>query len=549
MKQGKNKKIIIIAMIAIVVLCIAIGIVIAVMGSNSNKDLFFKYIGKAFSTSEGFSDAKLEQYNEKKNNTVYENYGEFSATVDSENIDQDTLDIVNNMNISFIGNVDKTNDAMEELIKLNYTDDVNFSINFKKVEDSYGIRLNDVAKQFLVVETDELGDLLENLGITDTTISSIDFSAINTDNIKFSESDKSTLKDVYLKQIQDSLSDDNFSKVSSTEMEGYELKISNQKLKEILISLLETLKTDDQMLTKLSSIIGQEVDESTIDTLIENLNSQETEDGEITITIYQNDGVVKKMSLQIDDQVKIEISKNSTDDTAEYNVDITASNMLINLVASYNGLQLMTDVNENYSLNMSVGDTASTGYTYNIENEIKFIDSVEITDFSDSDSLILNDLSDEKLSKVFEQISNKIDEVNTEQMQEIGIEGDNPLLYIIPGFSQITSLVDSSNQVETTAKDSLDNSIGTISETAILTFNSNFTSYESDQLKGSNVKMLIQTVIASNMANEDHQIDVTGDIEVINEQVPDNIETSKTYSVQCNYDDDGYINNIEIKEN
>lgn len=34
---------------------------------------------------------RLEQYNEKQKNTVYENYGKITANISSENIDEKTL--------------------------------------------------------------------------------------------------------------------------------------------------------------------------------------------------------------------------------------------------------------------------------------------------------------------------------------------------------------------------------------------------------------------------------------------------------------------------
>ena len=406
MKQGNKRKILIIAIVVVILIAVAIGVVLALTKTDfmkSNKDLFFKYASQMFDNENGFGDNRLEQYNEKQKNTVYENYGKITANISSENIDEKTLKKINDLNISFVGNIDNASNSAEELIKINYSDNVNFAFNVKKVDDSYGIKLNKVAKQYLVVEKDGISDLLSMLGIKIST-NNIDLDALNFENIAFNEEEISKIKELYLNNIKNIIDDGNFSKVSTSNAEGYMVELSNSQLKDILVNILETLKTDDVMKNKINKLTGQSIDEDTISSAIDSVNGQEVEEGKTTITVYQNEGKLNKIEIQINDQVKVEFSKESGDDNLEYNVKITTNinneNAEVDLKITYEGLQALEDVKQNAAITLSFGNEESSKYEYNISNEIKFIDSVEITSFGSKDSITLNKLSSERLAKM-----------------------------------------------------------------------------------------------------------------------------------------------------
>ena len=291
--------------------------------------------------------------------------------------------------------------------------------------------------QYLVVEKDGISDLLSMLGIKIST-NNIDLDALNFENIAFNEEEISKIKELYLNNIKNIIDDGNFSKVSTSKAEGYMVELSNSQLKDILVNILETLKTDDVMKNKINKLTGQSIDEDTISSAIDSVNGQEVEEGKTTITVYQNEGKLNKIEIQINDQVKVEFSKESGDDNLEYNVKITTNinneNAEVDLKITYEGLQALEDVKQNAAITLSFGNEESSKYEYNISNEIKFIDSVEITSFGSKDSITLNKLSSERLAKILEQIGSKIEEVNKENMDEVGINGANPLIYWVPGI-------------------------------------------------------------------------------------------------------------------
>lgn len=568
MKPNKKKKIIIISIIVVVLLLI-MGIVYAFVGTDlmkSNKDLFFKYASQIFDEQNGFLDARMQQYEEKKKQNVYENYGNFNVNITSQNLDEDTIDNVNNVNISFEGNTDNINDRAEELIKINYSDDVNFSMLYKKIENLYGLKLNEVAKQFLVVDKEKLDSLFEKLEIDGMEPVIQSLTSTDESIIDFSEEEKNVLKEKYLPEIQNSLDESSFTKVTTEKTQGYALEISNQTIKEIIIKILNVLKDDEIMLNKLNNILGIQLQQQDIDGLVNSLDSLEVEDGNVIITIHQSNNKLSKIEIQINDQLKIEISKTTTDDELSYNMQLTIyaedQNININLSSNYSGLQKLEDIMENYQINITYGNEENNGIEYNIENEVKFLDTIEIADIPKDNEVVLTSLKKDNLDNIIELVTNKIVEVNQEKMDKLGIKGDNPLMYMIPGLGQSLMLYNSSinmldgefvenetiNQANEKNNETSKNEQNNLEESEKEVFNETFLVYEGENIRGTDVKRLVQLVIANNMAEEEKQIEITGDLKVINEELPDNIQTTQNYKVSCKYDDDGYINEIEITE-
>ncbi len=86
-------------------------------------------------------------------------------------------------------------------------------------------------------------------------------------------------------------------------------------------------------------------------------------------------------------------------------------------------------------------------------------------------------------------------------------------------------------------------------EVEVSSFNQKFTQYEG-KVKGSTVRALVQTVIASNSSaeNEERKIALTGDITMAEGGTSVNtsgINSASTYTVTCSYTN-GLVNSIDI---
>ena len=588
MKGNKNKKVFIIAIIAIV-LILLIGVVYAFLATDtfkSNKDLFFEYASQIFD-EDGFIDNKIEQYSEKKKNSAYENEGKFTANVDSQSMDSNILKNINSLNISFVGNTDNLNNRSESLTRINYTNDVEFPIYYKNINGFHGIKMTRVAKNtYFAVQEDEIGEVLSKLtknnsetsDFSNISINTSGFSSLDLSSIRLTAEEKNKLKSTYLEVAKDNIDNSNFTKIETMESEGYSLEISNQNLKELLIKIFETLKDDDLMLNKLSKIFGIDIESEAIQSLIDRINMLEIEDGQTTITVYGSNKILNKIEIKFNDELKVTISKTSSDDEVSYSIDFESQESFIGLVVNFTGLQNLEKILEVYEISYDTND--GTSYYYNIENTVKFTDNIDIQEFKEDEYIDLNTMNSERLTKLFQSMFAKMKSVNESQMEEANIKTQNPLFYIVPGLSEAFSIFNddtsddendepeedsgedseenSENNSEENNESEQNSSVGTndtsgsivagMEELNKQTFNDRIKQYEGENMKGTTVKSLVMQIIASNMANEERQIEVTGDVILTGDEVPDSIEASKTYTVKCYTGSDGYINKVEIKE-
>ncbi len=91
-------------------------------------------------------------------------------------------------------------------------------------------------------------------------------------------------------------------------------------------------------------------------------------------------------------------------------------------------------------------------------------------------------------------------------------------------------------------------------EVEVQQFNQKFVQYEGDQ-KGTTIRSLLQAVLANNTSqdSDERRVEVDGDFTVdkgdtnISAQLQD-IETGSTYSVQCDYNEDGIVETITIEQ-
>ena len=135
MNQKKNKKLIIITSILLVVLIILAGGTYAYFGTDllkSKKELFFKYLTQIGDNNNGFVESSLKNYFDKKSSNSYFNQGSLSVNVNSSS-EQSQYENTNKMKLTFDGQVDNTTNYLQQNISLNYSDNLNFPIIFKKI--------------------------------------------------------------------------------------------------------------------------------------------------------------------------------------------------------------------------------------------------------------------------------------------------------------------------------------------------------------------------------------------------------------------------------
>jgi len=566
MNQKKNTKILLILIIIIVIIILA-GVGILVFATDifkSDKEMFFKYMADIGDPKKGFIDEELKQYFEKKNNTPYNDEGEFSVNISSDN-EQKKFENVNNFNISFSGQVDTANSKAAQNISLNYSNDVKFPINYKQIENKIGLQTKYVGSKFVAIETEKLNKFSEDLDDVESYGEMVD-KLQKMEKVELTEDEKSHIKDTYITVINQQLEKDKFSKVKESDMSGYKLSLTGTDLQNVLVKLLETLKNDQTTVDKLNEYLkiqknSAKITASQIDDAIKSIKDDtDFSDKNFEITVYQKNRDVCKLVIETTEgtiaiEKKIEGNQQNIDVSYEMKEDKKSK---ISFSANFENLESLQNIKENYELIMSLPEVAESStttdvdskvvvYKYNFSNDVNFTDSATVEDFSSDNSLMLTDYDSDQVSSFLNAVVERISEVNEQQMGQLGLEAsENPIVNIIPSIGLYLGNMNVLNQVNSN-----------MSEAEINNFNQKFEAYESTNLKGVTVKGLLSTISLNNQSeetsNEIKEINYNGEEYEASEQnitlIKGEIDTEKSYRVEFEKDQDtGLIYRAVINE-
>lgn len=583
MNQKKSTKILMILIIIVLMIILLGGIAFAYFVTDifrSEKDLFLKYITQIGDSEKGFIDNQLKEYFEKRKNTPYNDEGKFFVNITSST-NQEQFENVNNFNISFSGQIDTANSKAEQNISLNYSDDVNFPINYKKVENIIGLQTKYIGSKFIAIETDNLDNLTNESGLSldiDTSILE------NISQVELTEEEKEHIQNTCIGVFNNYLGKEKFSKVQEADLKGYKLSLTGEELQNILVQLLETLKNDQDTLDIINQYIGIQEDSNKlttddIDDLIENIKDEEFEQQSIEITVYSKNGETSKIKISTSEgSFNIEkIQENNILKILFYYELSGEKTGKVTLSATFEGLDLMQNIKELYELeiqleqqpsilqqalktrsdnrvseensnedNTSVASSELIQYRYQLENNISFTENVNIEKLSSNNSMILTNYEPEQVSNFLSAVGERITQVNKQQMEELGLEeSENPIQYLIPSLENFSIGQDLINQT-------------TLSEKEINTFNEKFENYEGTNQQAQTVKGLLSTITLNNETQENKkmeikQINFNGEEYEVTEEnissIKNNINMEKNYRIEFEKNQDtGLIFRTVINE-
>ena len=524
MKQKKSRGLgITIIIILIIILLLIAGIAYLYFFTDmfkSNKQLFFKYTSQIVQSEDGFIGNQLMQYFQKKNSTSYENNGEITFEVSIPNMEDD-LKLANNLNVTFSGKEDPNNSKSEKEISLNYSDSVNFPLTYRKTNNITGIQTQYIGNSFVAVRNDEEISGLEDIN-----------NLLKLQNLEFSSEEIQSLKTTYFDNILNALDDSKFSTLTEGNLTGYRLTLTGEELKNILVQILNALKTDTNTMHKLNEIlqgvgIDIQLDEDSIDDLIENINDLTLND-DIEMTVYATEGNLSRVDIGSAGNTLTMNKEESGQEVTTFTISLNTTEQDTSAIftAKYSGLN-SDNVTETYELTLegmyeetnvvekadntpdNTGEIveepeeSSTNETstntsentishnkYSMTNNVQFKDSVDIEDLSEDNAVILNDQDSEYVTNLMNAIQERMGEVNQVKMEELGVsEDENPIQYLIPAFlatNQATAQID---------------------EQAVNTFNAKFELYQSTNTKGATVKGLLTTIQNNNETEGNNQIE------------------------------------------
>ena len=566
---GKNKGtkllrngIIIISILIVLLLVVFVVLYFCTDLLKSDKQLFFKYASQLVETEGGFIDNNIEAFYNKKQQMPYENEGKFDFTVDLGNNTNEQIDIANDFVVNFSGKANKTNNKAEQNIELKYSDDVSWPLIYRHDGDIYGIQTDYVSSKYVAVENNNLKEFAEKVGMADTSDvpEKIEVPE-NTTSFEYTEEEKQTVQEKYMTILANQLRDDQFQ--AERNEDGtirYILTMTNEELKNLVIALLNELKTDDVTLGKINNILSEQdlytkntIQAEDIDSIIESLQEGNTEEGEVQFIVAQKNSKLVSISLNQNDN-NIQLTKNDQEDSVNYSISVnfkfdTGLSRIgtiggtVYFSANYSGLNELNAVKENYELGIAVQDNNGQQvgkYTYQFENNVNFVDSVNIDGLNEENAMILNNYEEESIQNFMIQLGERISNVNAEQMEKIGFNYGNPMILMIP--TSLGNVLLAQNLDSTISESNMENS-------EVQTFNNLFLKYEGNQ-RGTLVKSLIQEIENSNDNNESQvELEFSGLGLIRNEDLAlagEYIDNSNTYEISFEYDDTGRINKVVI---
>lgn len=483
MEQRKNTKVLKILIITIsILILVLIGIVAYLYFQTdllrSDKELFFKYIAQMGDTENGFIDNQIMQYFSKKENTPYTNDGTIRLKMESRDIDEQTKKSLDDFNISFNGKVDTLGNKSEQEISLNYSDDVKFPIIYRQIKETLGLKTEFVSKSFIAIDTNNTSTLPYDIASTINQVKSILEKAKETEQVEMTEQEKQIINK-YFQVLNQSIDKSKFSKVEESNSTGYKLILTEEDFRNIIVKLLETLKDDQIALDKINEYMqklnaSNTIEKSVIENLIEELNNTQIENSQqFEITVYNKNKKTNKLKISAGEvTITLEKIKGSNQTSISISLNLTTGgvfaddNKEMNLLLAVNltGLETMQNVKEDYQITFKSGDESGT---YQIGNAVNFAQNVDIEEFSEENSLVLNDFEEEQVTNFLENVIQRIEEVNKQQMEELGLkEDENPLFYMtLSGLSRRTSTLPDTQ----------------MNEMMISTFNATWSKYEGTQ--------------------------------------------------------------------
>jgi len=259
----KKRYLIMLIIAIILIICLGASLAYAYFFTDifkNNKQLFSQYISQNLEILELFNDEDIKAYSKKQKNSPFTSEGSIKTNVTfPDSSEAKVANALQNCNITFTGKTDNLNKYMHQTVKANYSDTQSLQFDIYQNGDIYAGKINEVLSKYIGIENNNLKEFATKMQLPEQVISSIpnkiDLNEIEKSTDVFSDEEKNSLKEKYLKIITDNLTDDMFSKEKSSDENIYVLTITEEQLKNIRIKILESLKDDETIINKFKEFL------------------------------------------------------------------------------------------------------------------------------------------------------------------------------------------------------------------------------------------------------------------------------------------------------
>lgn len=595
MVTRKKRRALLIIIVTIFILILATVFALLYFATDSfksNQTLFIKYMGK---TEENYNwveeTIKNIVMNEELKSTPYEENTTIKVnhTKNIGTTSEDTSSNINKMQVTLQGKTDLQNKIDYKNIKLVNNNNEIFNAEYMQNGDIYGIKFPELFKQYIVANNSDIGTLFQKFGYTEEEASklpeSLKMEQSIFDGIQFSSEEKQTLKDKYLGIVKQNVPKSKFLKAKNQQTtinqqnvtaNKYTIKLTKEELYNLYLKLLEVLKEDEIVLSKLEQLqtnmetvnilTGNETNlkedfVSKIEETITKINENNIGNDETEISVYEKNGKTVKIFINgVDYKVTIESLENEYAQIAISNGENSKNYILekkngnVTLILEDN----KKDKTNKITLNQEENQTNDTSYekdtniTYenetnkiegNITQKIEKVSSVEKQEeFDNKNSVNLSELNEEQaktiIQKVNAALTQKVNSIN----EETGIENEvNEIL-------EIVGLLKDSKKLEGTGA----------SEAEKNRFNSKFELLQGEKLNTETTLKMVDTIKDNLISMEvvsGREIRLNIDKNNSSEETVSKLQTfmeenkSYNYDVKTEYDNDGFVKSILLTIN
>ena len=475
--------------------------------------------------------------------------GNIEYTENIQTSDENKNNPVNSQTVKVSSNIDKANNYLYRNVSIIKDEEKLAGLEYLQHEKNYAIRVNGI-QQFL--SSNNLDDL-KNFGIDNIELLNAD---INLSQIlNFSDSEKETIKHSIINICQENLSSNKFYKQKNVTIKQndksvytnlFSVDMTYEEYNNLLIKVLENLKENQTILSKIELINGQikELYPSYSDNLkdefvskieekINNIKDNNIGNDTVKITVYENSMKTVRTVIEKNDgtitldnsgtTIKLNVSKtgNQSEEkeirytiNGDDNISVAFSDkendkitkeLLVNYLQTVNG----SNVKRTYEIEI---ENEKYQGKFNIDDEIQFVTEFDNSLLENSDNLEINKLNSEQKTSLYEVVKGVV----LEQSTNANIQNYNDIF----------------EKLDIIKKEKVDQPVGgQISDIEKKRFNSQFEFFESQGLSSDNVTDLIQAV--------------TDNIQDIKIQLKDgSIEDINIDKLESNKQSKDYINSI-----
>ena len=588
MMTRKKRITILVVIIVLILIILAATFVFLYLNTDmfkSNKTLFAKYLGKntdnikalemVFNSTDYDEQLKTSPYNE--NVEIGINYTQNIGTTE-----ENTEHPVNQLKIAIDGQTDNNNIYDYRNVKLLKNDEQIAQAEYLHSSNNYGIKFTDLFSEYIVSENTNLKELFRKIGYSDEEVQNIPdtvtFDKEVLSNLRFSDEELGNLIDKYVGIISQNISPDNFSRQRNQTINidgqnyianAYVLTLTKEQLNNIYINLLQNIKQDEIILSKMD-ILQNKVSEITlenvsinlrediinrIDRAVQRISQSNIGTEETKIIVYESGEETIRTRIETQDyQINIDSLLNqyaevlvANGEEEKYKVTFkNNSNNLSVVFENNNNESILTfekseeinnqTRNQNYRLIYQLSDKEVSVGVRRTTEVMQIIESVQ--NFSNENAVMLNTLEDAQAQEIINTVRTGINTELEMIKQEISYQEIEQMLKDI-GLIRNSNVLGSSGTTETEKN----------------RFNSTFEFLQGEKLTSERVSSAIQTIknniggmeIVSNSELRLNIVRGQANEEVVNTLTTflDNNKNNQ-YNINIEYDENGLVNQLII---